>query len=278
MKRACLAAGALALVLGAALCSPSHAASARRIVSLAPSLTEIVYAIGCAPALVADTSYDDYPAAARGLPHVADLITVDLERLAVLRPTEVIALHDQERQGEPVSDRLGIPVTYLPNRDLNDLFADISGVGTACGRESAAAALSAHLRTQIAVLTAQAARRHARPRVLFLLDLPGFTVGRHSFLDDLIRRAGGVNVAGGIGQPYPNVSAEWLLTVQPDVILVSRATPFDAAIRAREPWRSLRAVQRAMVFQPPSDDIVQRNGPRIVLGLRWLIQAIAASR
>jgi len=247
-----------------------------RIVTLAPSLTEIAYAIGCGPQLVADTSYDDYPAAARRLPHVADLITLDLERLAVLQPTAVVALHDQEREADPVVSRLGIPVTYLPNRKLDDLFADIAGVGEACRRQQSAAAFARSLRVKLLQTTARARRYATHPRVLFLLDLPGFTVGKNSFLDDLIRLAGGVNVAGAINQPYPNVSAEWLLGVNPDLIIVSRATPFDGAVRRTEPWRSLRAVQRGRVYRPPSDDIVQRNGPRIIEGLSWLVATLHA--
>ena len=255
---------------GLFLAAAAPAASAGGVVSLAPSLTEIAYAIGCGPQLVADTTYDDYPAAARRLPHVADLVQVDLERIAVLEPRIVLALHDQEREGAPLQTRLGLHVVYLPNRGLPDLFKDITAVGSACDRRDGAAKLAASLQRRLTRLHAQTQRYHSRPKVFVLLDLPGFTAGKNSFLDDLVRLAGGVNVTGGINQPYPNVSAEWLLDTQPDVIIVSRATPFGAAVRATQPWRGLRAVQRGRVFSPPSDDIVQRNGPRIVDGLAWL--------
>lgn len=245
-----------------------------RILSLAPSLTEIAYAIGCGDLLVADTTYDDYPGAARRLPHVADLVQVDLERTALLAPSNVLALRDQEREAGPLQARLGIPVTYLPNRGLADLFADIAAVAQVCRMPQAGQKLAASLRRQLASIAAQTARHGSHPKVLFLLDLPGFTVGRSSFLDDLIRLAGGENVAGSIQQPYPNVSAEWLLRVQPDVIIVSRGTPFGRDVRATEPWRGLRAVRADRVYRPPSDDIVQRDGPRIVEGLRWLASVI----
>lgn len=245
-----------------------------RIVSLAPSLTEIVYALGCGPQLVADTTYDNYPSAARSLPHVADLVQVDLERMAVLRPSLVLALHDQEREGAPLQGRLVLTVVYLPNRSLDDLFKDIASVGEACHAQKAAAGLSRMLHERLARIAARARRYPKHPSVLFLLDLPGFTVGKNTFLDDLIRLAGGRNVAAGIDQPYPNVSSEWLLGVQPDVIIVSKATPFSRDVRATEPWRSLRAVQNNRVFSPPSDDIVQRNGPRITDGLQWLMATI----
>jgi iron complex transport system substrate-binding protein len=243
-------------------------------VSLAPSLTETAYRIGCGPQLVADTTFDDYPAAARALPHVADLVAVDLERLRALSPTLVLALHDQEKEGAPIAAQLHIPVTYLPNRDLNDLYVDIAQVGTACGRVSEADSLAADLRARIAQLAKQAAAYHDRPSVFFLLDLPGFTAGAHSFLDDLIRLAGGVNVAGGLPEPYPDISSEWLLKADPDVIIVARDAQFGSDVLAQPPWSSLRAVHAGRVERPPSDDILERDGPRIVDGLAWLIWAI----
>lgn len=262
---------AMALACQAVTATPSPSP---RLVSLAPSLTEIVYAIGCGSQLVADTSYDDYPSAARRLPHVADLIQVDLERLAVLHPTRVLALHDQEREGAPITAQLSVPVVYLPNRSLPDLFADITAVGHACHAERAAQALTASLRQRLTQIAGRAHRYPAHPKVLYLLDLPGFTAGKQSFLDDLIRLAGGTNVAAAIPQPYPNVNGEWLLRVQPDVIIVSKATPFGPDVRATEPWRSLRAVQTNRVYRPPNDDILQRDGPRIADGLAWLVAVI----
>jgi iron complex transport system substrate-binding protein len=245
-----------------------------RIVSLAPSLTEIAYAIGCGPELVGDTSFDDYPQAATRLPHVADLVSVDLERLSTLAATRVIALHDQEGQAAPIRRQLHIPVIFLPNRELGDLFVDIEGVGQACRRGREARKLARSLREQLFTLGREAANYRTKPRVFFLLGLPGFTAGRHSFVDGLISLAGGVNVAGTITQPYPDVSAEWLLQADPDVIVAAREAGFDADVRAREPWQTMRAVRAGHIVEPPSDDVLERNGPRIVEGLRWLIHAI----
>jgi len=245
-----------------------------RIVTLAPSLTEIVYAIGCGDMLVADTSYDDYPAAARRMPHVADLVNVDLERLSALRPTEVLALHDEEREAAPIGARLHVTVRYLPNRNLDDLFVDIADVGRACGMPAAAAGLARSLQARIAAVARTASRYRDRPSVFFLLDLPGFTAGSRSFIDDLIRLAGGRNTAGGIAQAYPDVSTEALLTMDPQVLVVARDADFGPTVQASEPWRSIRAVRDGRIVRPPSDDIIERNGPRVVEGLEWLVKAI----
>ena len=276
MKRSLAIAAALTAIVAG--CSPHASESARaarvpRVISFAPSLTEIAYAIGCGDRLVADTAYDDYPVQARALPHVADTRTADLEHVAALRPTAVVALHDQEAEGSPVERQLGIPVSYLPNRDLSDLSADIEGVGRACGMTAQAATLSRTLSRQIAELS-KTTSQAARPRVLYLLGLPGFAAGGHSFLSDMIEAAGGDNVAAGTREPYPDLNAEAIVHFDPDVIIVARDTPFGADIRATEPWRSLRAVRDGRVLQPPSDDIMERNGPRVVNGLRWLRAAL----
>ena len=266
--------GCCALALALAACSHAQPAAApssqSRLVSLAPSLTEIAYAIGCGPQLIGDTRYDDYPAAARSLPHVADLAHVDLERLAKLAPSGVLALHDEEKEGSEIARSLGLSVTYLPNRNIDDLYADIEGVGRTCGRQAAATALTRSLKARIAAVVARARGARAHPRVLFLLGLPGFTVGMHSYLSDLIGMAGGINVAGKVDQAYPNLSGEAIVAMNPDVIIVARDTPFGADVRAREPWRSTAAVRSGRIAVPPDDDILERPGPRIVDGLEWL--------
>ncbi len=245
-----------------------------RIVSLAPSITEIAYAVVCGQELVADTTFDDYPPAAKKLPHVADLSHVDLEALAKIHPSVVLALHDQEREGTEIAERLDVPVTYLPNRGMPDLYADITGVGRACKAEPSAVLLLAQIHDDIAAIAARAAREQAKPRVLFLLGLPGFTAGKSSYLDDLIRLAGGVNVAGDVDQAYPDLSGEAIVALQPDVIVVGREVPFGQDVRSREPWRSLAAVRSGRVEISPDDDILERPGPRIVEGLAWLEKAI----
>jgi len=263
-------AGALALLAASA----DAAAPPQRIVTLAPSLTEIAYAVDCGPQLVADTTYDDFPAAARSLPHIADLVNVDLERLSALHATKVIALHDQEREAAPIASRLHIDVVYLPNRNIDDIFADINRIGQMCATSTAAAKLSKAMHSRIAAVAKRAARYSDRPRVFFLLDLPGFTAGSLSFLNDLITLAGGVNTAGTIRQAYPNVSSESVLAMDPEVLIIGRAVQLGPHVLEQEPWRSIRAVKSGRVMRPPSDDIIERNGPRIVEGLEWLVSAI----
>jgi iron complex transport system substrate-binding protein len=281
-KRAAVALSALVL----AGCTASHRpkvqvdstlVSAPRIVSLAPSLTEIAYAIGCGGQLVGDTRYDDYPEAAKRLPHVADLSHVDLERLSEISPSVIVALHDQEKEGSEIATSVpGVEVEYFPNRSLADLYADMAGVGHVCGQDARARGLAASIRMRVASISKHARGMGRPPRVLYLLGLPGFTVGKHSYLNDLIELAGGVNVAAAVDQPYPNLSAESIVAMNPQVLIVAHDTPFAADVRAREPWRSLDAVRNGRVAVPPDDDIIERPGPRVVEGLTWLAKVLRA--
>jgi iron complex transport system substrate-binding protein len=273
----------IAVAIGALLCGCSHGrinstapdtAGTIRLISLAPSLTEIAYAVDCGRHLVADTTYDDYPAPAKALPHVGDLAHVDLERIAQLRPTVVVALHDQENEGAAIALRLHVPVVYLPNRNIADLYADIAGVAKACGNIKKGVVLAAELRRRIDRVAAQTADRRHKPTVLYLLGLPGFTAGGRSYLNDIITLAGGVNVAGSVNEAYPSLTAEAILKADPDILIVSDDTHFGTAVRASEPWRSLRAVRDGKVLRPPNDSILERNGPRVVDGLEWLAGAL----
>ncbi|HXW75773.1 MAG TPA: helical backbone metal receptor [Candidatus Eremiobacteraceae bacterium] len=269
----------IVLALGVAGCQPDTQAAPPsanpRIVSLAPSLTEIAFAIGCGPKLVADTTFDDYPTEAARLPHVADVTHVDLERLAKIAPTTVIALHDQETEGGPIARTLpNVSVIYLPNRRLPDLYADIDGVGEACGSVASAHALVLTMQREIGAIATREARVRPKPRVLYLLGLPGYVAGTQSYLSDLISIAGGVNAAQGVDEAYPDLDAEAILAADPDVLVVAHDVPFGADVRSREPWRSLRAVHDGAVVSPPNDDIIERPGPRIIQGLRWLATAL----
>jgi iron complex transport system substrate-binding protein len=265
---------ALALACCLALVTRSASAEQPRVISLAPSLTEIAYAVGCGAALVGDTRYDNYPSAAKTLPHVADLAHADLERIAALQPTVILALHDQEYEGSTIQARLRVPIVYLPNRNIGDLYADIAGVAHACDRQAQGAKLADQMRAGIAKIAAASAQRAHHPSVFFLLGLPGFTAGKRSFVNDLIVLAGGVNVAGNIDEAYPRMSDEAILRANPDVIIVATDTQFGADVRAREPWRSMRAVRDGRVLRPPTDDILERNGPRLLQGLEWLSAAL----
>ncbi|MBC5799886.1 MAG: ABC transporter substrate-binding protein [Candidatus Eremiobacteraeota bacterium] len=250
---------------------PAWAAPSRpapRIVSLIPSLTEDLFAIGAGPQVVGVSQATDYPAAAARLPQVASSASLDAERIVAFHPDLVVGIPAQAALVAPLR-RAGLRVALLRDDSFADIFTDLQGLGTLSGHAHEAALLAERLRKRTTAL-ASGVPRHARPRTFVVLGVdPIYTVGRRSYIAQLIALAGGTNAAS-LDSPYARYSAEALLQAQPDVVVADKNSGF-AAVRERLPWSALHAVQdhRAYVLADP--DILENPGPRYNDGLAWLI-------
>jgi iron complex transport system substrate-binding protein len=266
---------AFAFVASAACVSPIPATAAAaagvvrpRIVSLLPSLTEDLFAIGAGPQVVAVSDYTDYPPAAAKLPQVASFTSLDAERIARLHPDLVVGI---EAQRALVGDlrRIGVRVELVRNDSFDDLFAAIARLGALSGHVPQAAELAARLHARTALLVSRVPRG-PRPSVFVVLGIaPIYTIGDGSYIAHLIALAGGRN-ASGVRDAYPRYSAEALVARQPDVIVADAMSGLRGALAA-QPWRSLRAVQAGRVYVLADADILERPGPRYNDGLAWLI-------
>ena len=248
---------------------PAIAAERPRVVSLIPSLTEDLFAIGAGPDVVGVSQFTDYPPAALKLPQVSTFSSVDAEKIARLHPTVVVGI---PAQAALVGDlrRLGLNVALLSDDSFEDIFSDLAALGRLTGRSHEAAALSARLRAR----TEELVRRvpaGPRPRVFVVLGVaPIYTVGDRSYIAHLIGLAGGRNGATGVHDAYARYSAEALVAAQPDVIVTDRTTGLPAALH-QSPWSALRAVQKQRVYVLADPDPLERPGPRYNEGLAWLI-------
>jgi iron complex transport system substrate-binding protein len=264
-----------ALVLTTALTffpATVHAAQrVERIVSLAPSLTEDLFALGVGSRVVAVSEYSDYPEAAKHLPRISSSTSIDAERIVALHPDLVVGISYQTAMTAPLL-RANLRVVLLHDDSLNDIYTDIERLGQLVGRPSAADALMRNLRRQTAQLQ-RTVDRSRRPSVFVVLDVaPIYTVGRRSYINTLIAMAGGRNAATLDGA-YGRYSAETLLMQQPDIIIADPLVKLES-LGDREPWRSLRAVRRGHVTDIPEPGILLSPGPRYNEGLRWLIGVI----
>jgi iron complex transport system substrate-binding protein len=255
--------------------APAGNLTAPRIVSLIPSLTEDLFALGAGPQVVAVSQFTDYPAAARALPAVASFASVDAERIVRLHPDLVVGI---PAQAALVADlkRVGLRVELLPDDSFDDIFAGLARLGALSGHARAAARLSAALRARTAALVRDVPAG-ARPSVLVVLGVtPLFTVGDRSYIAHLIALAGGRNAAAGAGEAYVRYSAEAIVAAQPDVIVTDRGAGLSAALGA-PPWNALRAVREKRVYVLDDADILERPGPRYNDGLAWLIARLHPS-
>jgi iron complex transport system substrate-binding protein len=217
--------------------------------------------------VVGVSDFCDWPPEAARLPSVGSYVNPSLEAVVSLRPGLVVAAFGTRRSSLARLEALGIDVQRLDPRTVGETITSLADVARRCGAPEAGEPLAARLAMRL-VRVRQAVAGARRPKVFLQLG-PGelFTAGRGSLQDDLIREAGGVNVAGRVPGPYPRLSLEQVLALAPEVILIvtDDAAAFE---RERRGWlaRPLPAARTGAVFALPMDP-VQRPGPRLIDGL-----------
>jgi iron complex transport system substrate-binding protein len=251
-----------------------RSAPAQRIVSLNPSLTAIILALGARDLLV---GVDDFSArqqpGLQGVPAVGGLFNPSLESVVALRPDLVVLVPSvEQRDFRRRLDALEIPVSVFANIRFEEVLENIDRLGRLVGRErEAAARIEAVTRTRDAVERATVSR--PRPRsVLVLQREPIFIVGAGSFIDEMLSWAGGVNLGAEFGEPYPRVSAEWLVAAAPEV-LIDFSPEALSGVEYWSRWPSLPAVVngRVLAIEPEK---VTLPGPYLDRALELLATAL----
>jgi iron complex transport system substrate-binding protein len=248
-----------------------------RVVSLAPSLTEIVFALGRGEWLVGVTDYCDYPAAARSRPRVGGPVTPDLERIVVLRPDVVLATAEgNPRDRVAQLTRLSVPVFAVKPEGYAGILASVETLGRLLRAEATAAVLLKEIQGRVDAVR-RAVSGRPRPRVLYLLWMdPLIAVGPAAFIHDLIEMAGGENVVRERAVPYPRLSWEEVVASSPEVILVAshrEGTDRPTNGNGWNAWKSVPAIRTGRVIAVPGDPI-HRPGPRVAEGVERLARAI----
>jgi len=251
------------------------AAPARRVVSLIPATTELLFAIGAGPVVVGRTAWCDYPAAAAEVPNLGDGIAPNVEAVLASRPDLVILYNSA--QNAAIATRLrGLGIAAL--RLNTDSLGDVDRVGRLLGRLTgharAADSVAAVFDTALAAATAAApaAAPTRRPKVLLLVwEQPPMTIGRGSFLSELVERAGGRNLFADVTSSAGTVSIEAVASRDPDLILTTTAGP--VAFAGRPEWRTVRAV-RERRFLPVSGSEFNRPSPRAPAAIRELARLL----
>lgn len=248
----------------------------RRIVSIVPSVTEVLYAIGAQDALVGVTDFCDYPPEARSKPHVGDMLSPNLETLVTLKPDLVVATRSGNR--EETFDqlaRLGIPVYLVDPDTVGDVLRLVADLGELTGHRERAAALDKDLERRIAAVRERVAGR-PRPRVLYVLwPEPLIVPGKGSLVTELIALAGGASVTADQGQGYPRMSLEAAVGRTPEIIILARHGS-RAGPAARQQWQRLESMPavRSGRLYTADGDLMHRYGPRVVVGLESLARMI----
>lgn len=253
-------------------------AEIRRIVSLAPSLTETVFALGAGERLVGVTDYCDYPPEAATRTRVGGPVNPSIEQIAALRPDVVLAQANGGNRLETVQalEQLGIPVYTTGARSVEQILDSTRTLAALISAGETGDALAASLRARLDGLKQRLAGRASR-RVFFIVwHDPLITIGKNTFLADAVRWAGG-ELAIELEQDWPRISLEEVVRVQPDVLVFASSHAETVRhtveeLRDRRGWRTLAAIQEQRIAI--LDDSVNRPGPRLVDAIEALARQL----
>lgn len=248
----------------------------QRIVSLAPSNTELLFALGLADRVVGVDKYSNYPPEATQKPQISDYSSTNLEQVVATEPDLILAAGITSRDVIAAFEGRGLTVVVLNPPTLDGVFGNISLLGQVADVSGNAAKVRGDLEGRLATLTARLATASTKPRVFFELDATQFfTVGPKSFIDDLIARAGGANIAADAATAYPKLSAEQIIAKNPEVIILSDEG-YGATVESvgtRPGWAGISAVENSRVVGI-DPDLTNRPGPRVLDALEQLARAI----
>lgn len=238
----------------------------QRILSLAPSNTEILYAIGLGDKIVGADSFSDFPEAAKGLEKVGGVLDPNYEKMVALKPDLALIISGADKIVAKL-DELKIPVFVVAPRTVEEAIDSIVTVGTVAGARSEAEKVAAGLRARLNAVRERTAAVPAdrRPRVFYeVWNDPLMTAGPGTVINDLIVLAGGRNVAGDTGQEYPQYSLEVLLEKNPEVIITTFPDSYEQLRQGkRAGWENVAAIKGGRVALL-DQNIVSRPGPRLV--------------
>lgn len=254
------------------------AASPRRVVSLAPSLTEIVFLLGRDSSLVGVTRFCNVPSAASSLPKIGGVSDPDIERIVALSPDLVLCTTDgNPRDKVRALEEMGIPCFSTSPQDLGAVFTAIERLGVLLGAADRGRAEAGALRRR-ARLAQPSSRDVEKPAVLFVVSTaPIIAAGEGTFMDELVRLAGGRNAAARFSGRYPRFSVEELIAARPDVIFVAGMAGVERFPPEVTRWKEVPAFRDGAVITLDGD-LVTRPGPRLVTALERVSAALAGWR
>jgi len=239
----------------------------QRIVSLAPGITETLYALNLGDKIVGVTSFCDWPAQAKQKPQVGGFINPSIEKIISLKPDLIIATADGNRKDTILQlERVGLVVYVTNPADTKGILSSILHVGEITSEEKNARVLVERLQKRLNNVTAQTQGK-IKPRVFFQIGFePVITTGKGTLINETIELAGGINIAGSDTARYPRYSAEGIMAGVPDIILfapMANDREFAAAKTFWQQFRGIPAVKNNKIY-PIKTDLISRASPRII--------------
>jgi iron complex transport system substrate-binding protein len=249
----------------------------KKIISLAPNVTEILFSLGLDQEIVGVSIHCNFPEKVQSKVRVGSYISLDFEKIVSLKPDLIIATGaGNTRDMVDRLERLGFPTYVIFPKNVEDVTRSVGHLSQLVGREKEGAEIIQEMkrrRERVVALTLGL----PRPRVFLQIgEAPIVTVGKNSFADDLIRLAGGDNVAGNEKEMYPRFGMEEILKRSPEVILISSMNPrgnYQKVLQEWSRWKTIPAVKNGQIYLIDSD-LIDRPSPRIIEGLEEMARVL----
>ena len=237
-----------------------------RAVSLAPNLTEIVFAVGAGHKLVGVTDYCNFPAETKNIQKIGDTLKPNIENIIALKPQIVlVSTASQLESFTKTLEEKGIIVFVTNPASLDKIYQSIEKIGEIFSAEDQAERIVANLQDRVAKVE-EKAENSDHPKVFVQIDKSLYTIGKDSFITDLIKLAAGISVTENLETPYPKLSKETAIALNPEIIILSES---PGNTEPNEVFKNSAAVKNNKVFKIDAD-LLSRPSPRIVDGLEQL--------
>lgn len=250
---------------------------ARRVISLAPHVTEMLFAAGGGSHVVGVVDYSDFPEEAKKIPQIGSNREVDLERIMALKPDLIVVWRNgsSERQVEMVR-KLGVPLFYSEPQKLDDIPESVARLGQLMGTEAIANPAAADLRRQLAGLRARYAKRPTVRTFYQVWDKPLYTLNGKHIVSDALRLCGGENIFASLPVTAPVVGIEGVLQENPEAIFATAEKNYGG-VSMWKPYGTLLAVRNDNLFTIDGN-LVNRAGPRMIAGAAVLCEKLELAR
>ncbi len=254
----------------------------QRIISMAPNVTEILFEIGAGKRVIADTMFCDFPPQAVKLPKIGDYLKPNVEKISSLKPDLIVASRGNNLDAIEQLEKSGLKVICVDAVDIPTTLRDIQLIGNAIGCATQAKKTVDKMKTMIKDVEKSVGNIPVNKRIKVLFLFPPydslFSTGPGSHIDNMITRAGGINIAAKTNKPWPQLSMEMVVSSNPDVILTTVAMgtmksitekSLIAKMRSDNRWKNIKAVKNGRVYIL-DEDMTTLPGPRLWMGL-WLM-------
>jgi len=247
-------------------------ATDQRYISLAPSTTEILFALGLGDKIIGISSYCNYPKETKGIDKVGDFSNPNIEKIIFLKPDYIFCTGLEQAPVITQLKKLKLRVYVADPKNISELFTSIKEIGEITHKTKEADALIKSMQDEIEAIDLKVRIIPKDKRVRVFLEIwhePLMTAGKGSFVDELITLAGGINIAHDVNRPYCNYSAEKVIALDPQCIIMTymdKKPPLEI-IHKRFGWDKISAVRNKQVFNDISPDILVRPGPRVTKGI-----------